>query len=73
MVIAKGEQGSIKTQMQLPDMVKSPVKKGDVLGEIIYTKDDAELGRVKALAGENVERVTVWYAFCELVKEFFKV
>ena len=46
----------------LPDSVKAPVKKGDKAGEIIYTYNKKELGRMQLLYAESVRLLN--YADC---------
>lgn len=42
--------------LQLPETVQAPVHCGDAVGEAVYRLGDAEIGRVRLLAGEDVEK-----------------
>lgn len=46
----------------LPDSVKAPVKKGEKAGEIVYTRNKKELGRMQLLYAESVRLLN--YADC---------
>ena len=46
----------------LPDSVKAPVKKGEKAGEIVYTCNKKELGRMQLLYAESVRLLN--YADC---------
>ncbi len=72
-VVEKGAADSIKTETVLPESVKAPIKKGDCLGKLVFTQNSEKLGEVNITAGEDVKKITVWYAFTQLLKSFFKV
>lgn len=46
----------ITSQMELPEKVKAPVQKGDVVGKLIYTMNGDKIGSVNILAGETIEK-----------------
>ena len=46
----------VTKSLQLPESVEAPVKSGDAVGEAVYRLGDAEIGRVRLLAGEDVEK-----------------
>ena len=46
----------VTKSLQLPESVDAPVKSGDAVGEAVYRLGDAEIGRVRLLAGEDVEK-----------------
>lgn len=46
----------VTKSLQLPESVQAPVRSGDTVGEAVYRLGDAEIGRVKLLAGGDVEK-----------------
>ncbi len=63
--------GSIEKELQIEEPVKAPIRKGDVLGYLVYRLGGEELGRVAVIAAEDVEKakftdylVRLWEAFC---------
>lgn len=42
--------------VELKEEIKAPLKKGDVVGQVIYSLDGTEAGRVNLLAAEDVEK-----------------
>lgn len=48
-------------KLVLPDKVKAPVKKGDVLGKVQYLVDGKVLGEVNILSSEDVEKADFLY------------
>lgn len=53
-----GNLGQITSRSELKEMVKAPVKKGDVVGKLIYEWDGTEIGSVDIVAGETVKKAT---------------
>lgn len=54
----KGEGKNIQSNVTLQDKIQAPINAGDRLGEIIYTLNGNEVGRVNIFAGESVERLS---------------
>lgn len=54
----RGENGKIETEYNFSSSVTAPVRKGDVLGEIIVYNNGVEAGRIKVIANENVEKMS---------------
>ena len=51
--------GNVKRKLRIHREVKAPVKKNTLAGEMIYSVDGKELGRVRILYGENAGHETV--------------
>ncbi|MCI9568307.1 MAG: D-alanyl-D-alanine carboxypeptidase [Lachnospiraceae bacterium] len=47
--------GAIEKELMLEETVEAPVKRGDVLGYLVYKLDGEELGRVTIIAAEDME------------------
>lgn len=47
---------SIEKEIRMKRSIKAPVRKGDVIGEIIYTLDGEEIGTSSLVAGEDVKK-----------------
>lgn len=54
----KGKTENITMEIRLKKCVKAPVKAGDIVGEIVVYKDNVELDRVAAVAGESVKKAS---------------
>lgn len=50
------EMSSVIAELNIPDSVETPVKKGDVIGTAVLTYADEEVARVQLVAAESVER-----------------
>lgn len=60
----------ITKRVNIQKKIKAPVKKGDVVGEIIYSMGDNEIGRINICANENVREAgymdylkKMWYKY----------
>ena len=47
--------GVIKEYVKLAKYATSPIKSGDIFGEVIYTVDNKELARINLVATENID------------------
>ena len=63
-VTEKGNIGKIQYKIVLPDSVAAPIGEGDEIGEVIFTLDGKEIGRVPIVASEAVNKIgfsQVWW------------
>ena len=56
-VLAKGEIGSVKKEISLPESIDAPIGEGSAVGSVIYKVGETEIGRVDICAGESVEKL----------------
>lgn len=64
----------LKEQKVLTETVEAPVEEGQKLGEIIYTFNGKETGRVPLVALNSVSKLTYGHLFKELINNFlFKI
>lgn len=60
--------GKVEKKLRIHREVKAPLKKGSQAGEMIYSTDGKELGRVRILYKQTVESAT----YLDCVKELLK-
>lgn len=65
--IARGEEKSLSTEMELEPLVNAPVKKGQILGHISVLKDGKIIQRTNLVAAEEVGKGSYW----KMVKKLF--
>ncbi len=58
----------IEKKIEIPAEVEAPIKKGDVIGKVVCYSDGEKKGSVDLIAGEDVERHTIWMT----VQEWFQ-
>lgn len=61
LLVEKSKRADVETTVNLPESIKAPVKKGDIIGEIVYhNKVDGIRVTAPLIAGENVLSHTFW-------------
>lgn len=70
-VLEKEKISKIRYKIELPDSVAAPLKKGDRIGEIIYTCDGEEIGRSGIFADADVPKITFFELWCRILAKFF--
>ena len=66
-LIEKGKQSSVVTQVEVQPEVKAPVEAGQQLGSLILSSNGTELARIPLVAPRRIERKTWW----DITKELF--
>ncbi len=72
-ILSKGEAGRIKSEISLPEALEAPVKKGDVIGQVIYKSGDKEIGRSDISATEDSQKLTystMLWLFLQKIAQF---
>jgi D-alanyl-D-alanine carboxypeptidase (penicillin-binding protein 5/6) len=70
MVMDKGQISKIEYKINIPEAVKAPVKKGDKIGEIIFSCDGQEIGRSSIVATMDGEKIGFFDLFCRMLAKF---
>lgn len=60
MVLPRDQAAKVKVEVKVPAQVTAPVKKGQVVGEVVTMQGDKELGRIEVLAPRDIERTHWW-------------
>ena len=68
-ILKKSEQTKVERAMVLPETLEAPVKKGDIIGSVVYKIGNKELGKTDILASESVERLNFGNAFLLLLQK----
>ncbi len=61
----------IKATVNVASSVNAPVKAGDEVGYVIYTKDDSELAKVPITVSEDVDEADFLFIFWNVLKNIF--
>lgn len=72
-LIEKSKLNSISQKTELPTELKAPIVKGQQVGITRIYIGDEEIGTIKIVASENVEKVTLKYMFVLILKSCFKI
>ncbi len=68
-LIAKGDEQSIKTKVKISNNLKVPLKKGQKIGDLTVYYKGAEAGRFPLVAEKNVRKATLWERTVRWIKK----
>jgi len=71
MLIEKGSLANAEYTVELPETIEAPVAEGAVIGEMVVSSGGKELARVQLLAGNSVEKLTLFNVYGGLIKRLF--
>lgn len=69
----KGLQKQIEKQISVPESLPAPITAGAKIGEVIYTLNGTELGKVDITVGESVERLNYFGILGKLFKKYILI
>ena len=72
-LIKKGQEKNIEQQINLSDYILAPVKKGDILGKVIYKVEDEILGVTDIVAKKDVNKISLGNSLLFLYSKWFKL
>ncbi len=72
-LIAKGREKDVKTHINLPKSLNAPVKKGEIIGEIIVSLDGKNIARTDLIAGSNVKKRNIFDNFKALFNDYIVI
>ncbi len=61
----------IERKVEINEPIPAPVKKGDVVGQIVYTLDGTEIGRTDITASDNVRKASYTDYLSDTVQKLF--
>lgn len=65
---SSGDFGDIEAKINLPEQIKAPITKGDVLGNVTYSYKGTQIGTSNLIATNNVERNEILHFINVIVK-----
>lgn len=71
-MVPAGKSGEVKTEVTLAEDVQAPVEKGQKLGEMTFSLEGEELGKVDIVAQESVAKMNFGDAFQKLLGLFLR-
>lgn len=58
-LIKKGDEKNIIEEVNINDKIQAPINKGDVIGEIKYTLNGEEVGKINVVAKEGIDKINI--------------
>ena len=59
-LITKGNDFNIEQNIEMPDVIQSPVKNGDIVGKITYTLNGEKVGECNLKVNEDIEKINLF-------------
>ncbi|MGM9644447.1 MAG: D-alanyl-D-alanine carboxypeptidase family protein [Eubacteriales bacterium] len=69
-VLEKGKISKMQYKVELPESVSAPIKKGDKVGEIVFSCDGDEVGRADILAAEDISKIGFFELWWRMFSKF---
>ena len=66
-LLPKGADTNIVQNINVPDTVSAPIKKGEKLGEVVYTLNDETISTIDVIANEDIDKID----FFNMTKHIF--
>lgn len=68
-LIEKGKENEVSQSIEINNNIEAPIKKGDVLGKVVFTlKDGNQISSTNLIASENIDKIN----FKNMVKKIIK-
>ena len=68
----KGEEESAELVLSLPEVLRAPLKKGEVVGEAVAVKNGEELARVPLVLAQDLDSNSLWGSICDVLTGWMK-
>ena len=68
-VVDKANISKIKHTVQLPQNISAPIKKGDKIGSVEYFLENKLIGTSDIFASENIDKISFWYLFFNILSK----
>ncbi len=73
MLVGKGQNKNIETHVNVVESYSAPIKVGEKVGEIVYTLNGNEIGKVDITSAESVEKMSFWGLFANMLKKYLLI
>lgn len=68
-IVKKGGAADLKSNIELKNNLCAPVRKGEVIGNLIVKQNDKEIGKYKIKANKNIDKLTFKDYFLNCIKK----
>ncbi len=71
-LLKKDQAGSVDKIINIPDLIKAPVKKGSIIGELVLKVNDEEITRINLLSEKDIKRANLLDSFKTIITKYIK-
>ncbi|NMB17039.1 MAG: D-alanyl-D-alanine carboxypeptidase, partial [Firmicutes bacterium] len=72
LMVMRGSQRELERELRPKAGLQAPVAKGQVIGELVVSREDETLGSVPVVAAEEVPRANFLIRLFRWVRDFFR-
>ena len=72
-LLPKGKESALETQVELSEKVEAPVTQGQVVGKIVYRLEGEVVAESEITATENIEKISFFAVLGVLMQQFFSL
>lgn len=72
-LVSKGEEKNVKSEVKLYDKVAAPIKEGQKVGEVIFKLGELEISKADIVAGETVPKASMPKLFSKMLINWWKM
>ena len=72
-VLPKGNISAVEKIINLPESIAAPVRQGEAVGEVVFTCQGSEVGRVFVVAAETSEKISFFGVFQRILAKFLLI
>ncbi len=59
-LIEKGKENQVTQSVEIDDCIEAPIKKGDVIGKVVFSLDGSELSSTNLVASYDVDKINLF-------------
>ena len=59
-LIAKGKENQVSQSVEINNNIEAPIKKGDVVGKVVFSLDGTELSSTNLIAASDVYKINLF-------------
>lgn len=72
-VIPKNMLKKVELTYEIPENITAPLISGDIVGRIVYKLNDEQIGTSDIFIKEDIDKITFFDIFCDLLKRIFNL
>ena len=72
-LISKGNDFNIEQIIEMPDIISAPVKKGDIVGRVIYRLNEKDIGECNIIITQDIDKIGFFNMEKYVLNKWFNV
>ena len=69
-ILSKGDNKKVEQQYDLPEKIKAPIQKGDIVGSVNYYLNGELIGKTDVVSSVTIEKIDFWTLFIRILSKF---